>query len=128
MNAQTSPGAGMKRSAQGVKEAQSRPDESRWEKTASPPASWYRIRLVVVDRRAMADIQRILNIEVPVIVRLGERIMTVKEVLDLVPGSIIELQKRADAELDLLVNNKQIGFGTAAESGRELRVARHLCG
>ena len=77
----------------------------------------YRNNLVLVDRKAMADLQRILNIEVPVIVRLGEQTMTVKEVLDLVPGSIIELQKRADAELDLLVNNKQIGFGTAAKVG-----------
>jgi len=71
----------------------------------------------VVDRGGMVDIQRILNIEIPVIVRLGEQTMTVKEVLDLVPGSIIELPKRADAELDLLVNNKQIGFGTAAKVG-----------
>lgn len=65
----------------------------------------------------MADLQRILSIEVPVIVRLGECQMTVKDVLDLVPGSIIELQKDSDAELDLLVNNKQIGFGVAVKVG-----------
>ena len=43
--------------------------------------------------------------------------MTVKDVLDLVPGSIIELQKDSDSELDLLVNNKQIGFGVAVKVG-----------
>lgn len=70
-----------------------------------------------VDTGVMADLQRILSIEVPVIVRLGECQMTVKDVLDLVPGSIIELQKDSDAELDLLVNNKQIGFGVAVKVG-----------
>lgn len=63
------------------------------------------------------EVGRILNLEIPVIVRLGERQMSVREVLDLVSGSIIELPKASDEELDLLVNNKQIGFGTAVKVG-----------
>lgn len=63
------------------------------------------------------DLNTILHLEVPVIVRLGERTMTVGEVLALVPGAIIELPKHADDELDLLINNKQIGTGTAVKVG-----------
>jgi flagellar motor switch protein FliN/FliY len=64
-----------------------------------------------------SDLQTLLKLEVPVIVRLGERTLTVAEVVDLVPGAIIELPKRAEDELDLLVNNKQIGTGTAVKVG-----------
>ncbi len=61
------------------------------------------------------DVSAILRLEVPVIVRLGERSMTLTEVLSLVPGAIIELRKNAEAELDLLINNKQIGMGSAVK-------------
>ncbi len=64
---------------------------------------------------SMPDLSSILRLEVPVIVRLGERSMTVNEVLGLVPGAIIELTKSSEDELDLLVNNKQIGMGTAVK-------------
>lgn len=64
-----------------------------------------------------SDLAAVLRLEVPVIVRLGERRMPLREVLALVPGSIIELPKNAEAELDLLVNNKQIGVGAAVKVG-----------
>jgi flagellar motor switch protein FliN len=63
----------------------------------------------------MPDLSSILRLEVPVIVRLGQRTMTMNEVLSLVPGAIIEIPKSAEEELDLLVNNKQIGVGTAVK-------------
>ncbi len=58
-----------------------------------------------------------LKLEVPIIVRLAERIMRVSEVLDLAPGSIIELPKSAESELDLLVNNRPVGVGVAVKVG-----------
>lgn len=64
-----------------------------------------------------SDLRAILALEVPVIVRVGERVLTLGEVISLVPGAIIELAKHADDELDLLVNNKQIGTGTAVKVG-----------
>jgi flagellar motor switch protein FliN/FliY len=64
-----------------------------------------------------SDLRAILSLEVPVIVRVGERVLTVGEVVSLVPGAIIELAKHAEDELDLLVNNKQIGTGTACKVG-----------
>jgi flagellar motor switch protein FliN/FliY len=72
-----------------------------------------------------SELTAALRLEVPVIVRLGERTMTVSEVTALTPGAIIELPKNADAELDLLVNNKQIGTGVAVKVGENfgLRIA-----
>ena len=64
-----------------------------------------------------SDLASLLRLEVPLIVRLGERTLPLAEVLALVPGSIVELPKRADEQLDLLVNNKQIGTGTAVKVG-----------
>ncbi len=60
---------------------------------------------------------RITALEVPIVVRLGGRQMRVAEVTALVPGSIVELPKRADTELDLLVNNHQIATGRAVKVG-----------
>lgn len=50
-------------------------------------------------------------------VRVGERSMRMAEVLALTPGAIIELNKRSEDELDLMINNKQIGSGTAVKVG-----------
>lgn len=69
-----------------------------------------------------ADARTILRLEVPVVVRLGERAMTVREVLDLIPGSIIELPKTAEDELDLLVNEKRVGRGTAVKIGENFGI------
>ena len=51
------------------------------------------------------------------IVQIAVRMMTVQEVTSLAPGAIIELPKPADDELELLVNNKPIGAGTAVKVG-----------
>ncbi len=63
------------------------------------------------------SLESILNYEVPVIVQLGEVTMTLREVLGLVPGAIIEIPKLADDELDLMVNNQRVGVGTAVKVG-----------
>lgn len=63
------------------------------------------------------ELDAILRLEVPVIVRLGERSMTLREVMALVPGAIIEIPKLADDELDLMINNERIGIGTAVKVG-----------
>jgi flagellar motor switch protein FliN/FliY len=66
---------------------------------------------------AQSDLAGVLRLEVPVIVRLGERTLSVGEVLELAPGAIIELPKNVEDELDLLVNNKQVGTGVAVKVG-----------
>jgi flagellar motor switch protein FliN/FliY len=64
-----------------------------------------------------ANLGQILKLEVPIVVRLGERTLPVSGVIGMVPGSIIELPKNADCELDLLVNNKPVGCGLAVKVG-----------
>ncbi|MBI2567115.1 MAG: flagellar motor switch protein FliN [Candidatus Schekmanbacteria bacterium] len=57
------------------------------------------------------NIQLILDIELPISVRLGEAEMLLEDVLRLSPGSIIELGQSADEPVDLLVNNRRIARG-----------------
>lgn len=69
-----------------------------------------------------ADLRAILTLEVPVVVQIGERRMPVKEALSLAPGAIVELTKSADEELEVLVNNKVIGVGSAVKVGENFGV------
>ena len=48
--------------------------------------------------------------------------MSLADVLGLVHGSIIELPKFADDELDMLINNKRIGVGTAVKVGENFGI------
>lgn len=63
------------------------------------------------------NVTQLLRLEVPVVVRLGDRRLAVAEVLGLVPGAIIELNRPAESELDLFVNNVKIGCGNAVKVG-----------
>ena len=72
------------------------------------------------------EVHRILKIEVPVIVQLAERRMSVEEVLELNVGSIVQFEKPFDAELELMITNRRIGFGQAVKVGENfgLRISR----
>ena len=69
-----------------------------------------------------ADLSTILKLKVPVIVQIGQRTMAVEDVLALGPGAILELDKSADDDLDLLVNNKAVGTGAAVKLGENFGV------
>ena len=72
------------------------------------------------------SLARLLAIEVPVIVKLAERTMSVQEVTQMKLGTILEFDLPVDSELELLVNNKGIGRGAAVKIGENfgLRVSR----
>ena len=63
------------------------------------------------------ELDRILKVSVPVIVKLAEQDMPVSRVLGIAVGSIIEFDRAFDAELDLLVGNQPIGIGQAVKVG-----------
>jgi flagellar motor switch protein FliN/FliY len=65
------------------------------------------------------DPQRILKLEVPVIVELAGREMSLAEILNLGNGAIIEFEKPFDAPLELKINNKTIGLGQAVKVGEK---------
>lgn len=63
------------------------------------------------------ELQRILRLQVPVIVKLAERKLAMSEVMRLGVGAIIEFAKSNDEPLQLLINNKAIGLGEAVKVG-----------
>jgi flagellar motor switch protein FliN/FliY len=64
-----------------------------------------------------ADARSLMRLQVPLIVQVGTCRLPLEEVLAWTPGSIVELPKRADEELELLVSNKVIGRGRAVKVG-----------
>jgi flagellar motor switch protein FliN/FliY len=72
------------------------------------------------------ELERILRMQVPVIVRLAERKLTLSEVMRLGPGAIIEFFKSSDEPLELLVNNKTIAIGETVKVGENfgLRISQ----
>lgn len=69
------------------------------------------------------DLEMILKLTVPVIVQVGRRRVTMDDVLALAPGALLELNKPAEAELELLVNNKPIGMGSAVKVGENFGIS-----
>lgn len=67
-------------------------------------------------------LETVLKLEVPVIVHIATRVMRVEDVMNIAPGAIIELPKRAEDELDILVNNKTIGHGRAVKVGENFGI------
>jgi flagellar motor switch protein FliN/FliY len=63
------------------------------------------------------DLSRIMRLEVPVIVKLAERKVSLSEVMRLGAGAIIEFAKANDEPLELLINNKPVGTGEAVKVG-----------
>lgn len=74
------------------------------------------------------SVEQILRIEVPLLVQLAERQLTLGEVLELTPGTIIELPKTADEELEILINNKVIGTGNAVKVGENFGIRVRFIG
>ena len=55
----------------------------------------------------------LLDIPLEVTVEIGRTKLTLRELLALSPGSVVELTKAADERLDVLVNGKPIARGEA---------------
>jgi len=60
---------------------------------------------------AKSNLGIIMDVEVPVSVELGRTEMSIGGVLELGPGSVVELNKMASDPVDLYVNNKLIARG-----------------
>jgi flagellar motor switch protein FliN/FliY len=72
------------------------------------------------------EINRIMKLQVPIIVRLAEKVLPVGEITQLIPGAIIEFNKTVGEDLDLMINNKVIGSGQAVKVGEKfgLKITR----
>ena len=62
------------------------------------------------------------RLPIPVTVRIASKATRLQEILRLQPGSIIELPKRADEELDVMINSAVIAKGRAVKVGENFGV------
>ncbi len=59
------------------------------------------------------NLNLILNVELQVTMRFGQRLMRLREVLDLASGAVIELDRQVDEPVELLLDGKVIAYGEA---------------
>ena len=57
------------------------------------------------------DINLLMDVRVKLTVRLGSCRMPMKEVMELVPGSVIQLNQEAKDPVGLYINDKLIAYG-----------------
>lgn len=60
---------------------------------------------------SMGNLELLMDVPLPVSVELGHTTMAVKDIMALGPGSIIELEKAAGENVDILVNGRLIARG-----------------
>ncbi len=70
----------------------------------------------------------ILQLSVPLVVRVAQRQMKLRQILEISTGSIVEFDTPAESELDLLVNNSPVAKGMAVKVGENfgIRLTRVL--
>ncbi|QMV17513.1 flagellar motor switch protein FliN [Granulicella sp. 5B5] len=59
------------------------------------------------------NLDLILDVELRVTMRFGQRLMTLREVLDLTSGAVIELDRQVEEPVELLLDGKVIAYGEA---------------
>ncbi|TXN29203.1 flagellar motor switch protein FliN [Lacisediminihabitans profunda] len=84
-------------------------------------AGWFAIRIrengVITGANTMSDesmainLGRISNVEMALTVEIGKTRMSVRDVLSLEPGAVIELDRSAGAPADVLLNGRLIAHG-----------------
>ena len=74
------------------------------------------------------DVAIVKKLEGVVSVRICETRMSVREVLSMTPGSIIELPTSAEGWLEVLVGGKPVGNGRAVKIGESFGVCIHRIG
>lgn len=74
------------------------------------------------------NIERILDVEVSVVVRFGKVEMTLGEVSQLTPGSVVAMDRSAEQPVELLVNDRVFATGevVVADGNYALRIVEIL--
>jgi len=65
----------------------------------------------VGDRNTLGNLGRISNVEMSLTVEIGRTRMSVRDVLSLTPGAVVELDRSAGAPADILLNGRLIAHG-----------------
>ena len=56
-------------------------------------------------------LELLMDIKLDISIELGRTTMLVRDILELGPGSVVELDKMAGETVDLLINNKKLAEG-----------------
>jgi flagellar motor switch protein FliN/FliY len=91
-----------------VPEPAAAPAPSRAAAPPPPPPTQASRNVAAADT---GNLDLLMDIELPLMVRMGQTEMSLGDLLKLTPGSILELNRAADAPVELLVNNKLIAKG-----------------
>ena len=62
-------------------------------------------------------LERILNMKVPIIIKIAQKKMHVRDILKLNLGTVIQFEQDAYQYVDLMVNNSIIGLGQTVKVG-----------
>ena len=65
----------------------------------------------MIERHDSAEIADFADVPVEVEVELGRRIMTIAQILELGPDSVIRMARSAGDNMDILVGGSLIGYG-----------------
>ncbi|MCA1030081.1 flagellar motor switch phosphatase FliY [Bacillus timonensis] len=84
---------------------------SNYQNVNIQPAAFAPFEQVSLQQTEQKNLGMLLDIPLQVTVELGRTKRSIKEILELSPGSIIELDKLAGEPVDVLVNNKLIAKG-----------------
>jgi flagellar motor switch protein FliN/FliY len=101
MAAEAMPGGSQAFDAADVKSAQ----------RSVPPAEVEALSPAEKAHRKTANIDLLMDVNLPVSIELGRTRMTISDILELGCGSIVELDKLAGEPVDILVNNKMLAKG-----------------
>ncbi|MFQ6008941.1 MAG: flagellar motor switch protein FliN [Candidatus Zixiibacteriota bacterium] len=63
------------------------------------------------ERPSSKNIDLLMDVNLPISIELGRTKMSIAEILNLGPGSVVELNKLAGEPVDVLVNNKIVAKG-----------------
>lgn len=78
--------------------------------TAASSVSFPELRPNAV-RGPEAALDRVYDLTVPVTVELGRATLSVQDILQLAPGSIVELERSSEAPVELFVHGKCVAKG-----------------
>jgi flagellar motor switch protein FliN len=67
------------------------------------------------DEKAMEEVRHFFDVPIKVTIQLAKCAMKVRDILQLQPNSIIELNKSAGENVDILMNERLVAFGEVME-------------
>lgn len=87
--------------------------------TVAPPPAGAGVRPVefgelgagVATTEAAHNLDLLLDVSIPISVEVGRASLSLAEILNLVPGSVVPLDKKAEEPVDLRVNGKLVARG-----------------